>query len=254
MWEGHTNAVEAVALSPDGTRVVSASADKSVKVWDVETGQMIRSLEGHTGSVHAALVTASGDRVIYSSKDWTIRIWNIVSGETIGILSTPSGPVTTVAMVSGDRFLVSGSDDGLLELWDLGMSIIPEKADQPTESVAAMAANDRLVFSASADGTVRAWDLQTKELVRTVKVATNSVDRLVVTSDGQYIVVSGTEGNELRILNLDTPKTEIVLEGHTQFVTGVSFTPDGRHVLSVSADGQLKVWDRETARAVRRWP
>ena len=79
--EGHLGAVKAVGVTPDGRRAVSASEDVTLRIWDLESGQLLRTLEGHLGGVEVA-VTPDGRRVVSGSKDKTLRVWDLESGQT----------------------------------------------------------------------------------------------------------------------------------------------------------------------------
>ena len=81
--EGHTHEVKAVALTADGRHAVSGSYDKTLRVWDLETGQTIRTLEGHTGRVTSLALTADGRHAVSGSWDNTLRVWDLLSGECL---------------------------------------------------------------------------------------------------------------------------------------------------------------------------
>jgi WD40 repeat protein len=74
---GHTYAVYAVAVTPDGRQVVSGSWDDTVRVWDLASGQPVRTLTGHTGAVDAVAVTPDGRQVVSGSSDHTVRVWDL---------------------------------------------------------------------------------------------------------------------------------------------------------------------------------
>jgi WD40 repeat protein len=77
--KGHTNAVNAVAVTADGSRAVSASADQTLRLWDLANGQTIRTFEGHTDWINAVAVTADSRRAISASNDQTLRLWDLKS-------------------------------------------------------------------------------------------------------------------------------------------------------------------------------
>ena len=78
--EGHSGPIYGVAVTPDGKRAVSASGDKTLKVWDLETGVELRTLEGHSDSVHGVAVTADGKRAVSASRDHTLKVWDLETG------------------------------------------------------------------------------------------------------------------------------------------------------------------------------
>jgi WD40 repeat protein len=117
--QGHTDRVYAVAVTPDGRRAVSASGDRTLRLWDLESGQRIRTLEGHTGSVNAVAVTLDGWRAVSASSDRTLRLWDLESGQTLHAVQGHTGQVWAVAVTPDGRRAVSASEDQTLRLWDL---------------------------------------------------------------------------------------------------------------------------------------
>jgi WD40 repeat protein len=115
---GHSALVEGVRITPDGRRAVSASADKTLRVWDVESGQCLSVLEGHTGEVLAVEVTPDGRRAVSASRDQTLRVWDLARGQC---LHTFEGHryVCGVRVTPDGRRAVASSDDKTLRVWDL---------------------------------------------------------------------------------------------------------------------------------------
>src|SRR4029077_13129834 len=98
--EGHTDGIEFLALSPDGTRALSASRDRSVRLWDVPGRRLLHTLEGHRGGGWCVAVSPAGRRAVSSSDDRTIRVWNLETGHEIH--SFPSGGVANSVTFSPD--------------------------------------------------------------------------------------------------------------------------------------------------------
>jgi hypothetical protein len=115
---GHTGPVEACAVSPDGTWVVSASADGTVKIWDAATGTERATLTGHTGGVRACAVSPDGTWVVSASDDGTLKIWDAATGTERATLTGHTCPVEACAVSPDGTWVVSASDDGTVKIWD----------------------------------------------------------------------------------------------------------------------------------------
>jgi WD40 repeat protein len=115
----------AVAVTPDGRRAISASDDKTLKVWDLSSGDQTkfglaeRTLAGHSGVVMAVAVTPDGRRAISASADKTLKVWDLSSGEAERTLAGHSGLVRAVAVTPDGRRAISASADRTLKVWDL---------------------------------------------------------------------------------------------------------------------------------------
>jgi len=117
--EWHTSYVLAVALTADGKRAVSGSTDKTLRVWDLESGQCLRVLEGHSGSVRSVSVTLDGRWAVSGSRDNTLRVWDLESGACLHTLEGHTYGVYAVALTTDGKRAVSVSRDKTLRVWDL---------------------------------------------------------------------------------------------------------------------------------------
>jgi hypothetical protein len=158
---GHTDEVTALAVTPDGRQVVSASDDETLRVWNLSSGEVRRTLIGHTGGVTAVAVTPNGRQVVAASRDRTLKVWNLCSGAEQRTLTGHTSPVTAVAVTPDGRQIVSASQDGTLKVWDLHSGEVLRTLTGHTGTVWAVAVtpNGRQVVSASHDRTLKVWDL-----------------------------------------------------------------------------------------------
>jgi WD40 repeat protein len=108
--KGHSGIVTGVAVTPDGKRAVSASADKTLKVWDLETGRVLRTLQGHSDSVPGVAVTPDGQRAVSASHDKTLKVWNLDTGLLIATFRCDAS--ASCCAFADERRIVAGDAGG----------------------------------------------------------------------------------------------------------------------------------------------
>ena len=246
---GHQGAVMAVAFSPDGTRLVSGSADNSLRIWDVATGQPIGApLLGHTARVRAVAFSPDGRRIVSGAEDHTLRLWDASSGQLIGRpLEGHRGAVRSVAFSPDGRLILSGSVDHTLRLWDAGSGRpigLPLHGHRDAVKSVAFSRDGRRFVSGSADGTLRRW-VGTTGTPLGPPMAGHSQDvRAVAFSPDGNQIVSGSTDRTVRRWDAKSGKPlGIPLVGHADAVRSVAFSPDGSSIVSGSADNTLRLWD-----------
>jgi WD40 repeat protein len=244
---GHTRNITAVALGLDGRLAVSASEDKTLKVWDLDTGIELHTLTGHTRNVTAVALSLDGRFAISASADKTLKVWDLETGEELRTLIGHTDRVMAVVVSLDGRFAVSASADKTLKVWDLETGVDIRSLAGHTRGVTAVAVSPdgRRTASGSWDKSLMVWDLETGDELRTLTGHTNWIVAVALGLDGR-LAVSASEDKTLKVWDLDTGIELHTLTGHTRNVTAVALSLDGRFAISASADKTLKVWDLET--------
>jgi WD40 repeat protein len=245
--------VFSIAITPDGRQAI-CGLNPDLEVWDLESGQLLKTLTGHRGVVSAVAVTADGRRAVSAAHDNTIKVWNLENWQLVRTLSGHGGTSYSVAVTADARLAVSGSSDltvkvWSLENWQLVRTLTGHKRGSElyagVNSVA-VTADGRRVVSGADDCTVKVWDLSDGES-RTITRHEGAVHAIAVTADGR-LAASGSDDGVLKLSNLDSKEKP---DSQTDQVSAVAVTPDGRHAVIGSPDGVLKLLDVEAGTEVR---
>ncbi|KAF7334812.1 WD40 repeat-like protein [Mycena sanguinolenta] len=249
--EGHTDWVQAVAFSPDGTRVVSGSKDKTMRIWDVTSSATLQRMEGHTNWVTSVAFSPDGARIVSGSEDKTVCIWDAMTGALLGRMEGHTSRVTSVAFAPDGARIVSGSGDKTVRIWDAMTGAALGRMQGHTGSVRSVAfsPDGARIASGSMDETVHIWDATTGAKLERMKGHADSVHSVAFSPDGAHIV-SGSSDETVNIWNAMTGALLGSMEGHTDWVHSVAFSPDGACIVSGSGDTTVRIWDATTGAAL----
>jgi WD40 repeat protein len=251
--EGHTDRVNAVALSADGRTIVSGAWDSTVKVWDAHDGRLLRSLEGHTAAVTAVALSPDGRTIVSGSADRTVKVWDAHDGRLLRSLEGHTAWVNAVALSPDGRTIVSGSADCTVKVWDAHDGRLLRSLEGHTAEVTAVALSPdgRTIVSGSWDNTLKVWDAASGRLRRSLAGHTDAVLAVALSPDGRTIV-SGSSDRTLKVWDAHDGRLLRSLEGHTDAVLAVALSADGRTIVSgASWDSTVKVWDAHDGRLLR---
>jgi len=157
---GHTRGVNDVAWSPTAEYLATASDDKSLRIWDAETGAALVELRGHTNYVFSCAFSPQTNLLVSGSFDETVKLWDVRSGDCVSTLPAHSDPVTGVDFNRDGTCVVSGSHDGLIRIWDTmtGECLKTIYAGgNPPVSYVRFSPNGKFVLSGTLDSTLRLW-------------------------------------------------------------------------------------------------
>ena len=245
-FDGHPNAVRSAAFSPDGERIVTASDDKKVRIWDAQTGEHLRTLEGHSGTVWTVIFSPDGKRIVTASEDKTVRIWNPETGQRLRTLEGHGGPVNSAAFSPDGSQIITASDDQTACIWDAqtGERLKVIKGHRRRVDFAAFSPDGARIVTASKDKLARIWDARSGESLIELKGHEEEVHSAAFSPDGSQIVTA-SEDKTARIWN--ARKGEVLAElPHPDHVAFAEFSPDSARVITASDDNTARIWDART--------
>jgi WD40 repeat protein/serine/threonine protein kinase len=254
---GHTMAVTAVAFSPNGKHLASASIDRTVRLWEVDTGKEIRTL-GHTINVTNVCFSPDGQFLASSSADGIVWLWEGETGKEVRTLKGHTNWVDCVCFSPDSKRLASASLDGTVRLWEAGTGKEVRTVQIPVAAqgrarvrVVAFSPDGKRLVSGSLDGAVRLWETDTGKEVRILKGHTDKVNAVAFSPDGHRLASNSAEALVVRMWDTETGQEICTLKGHTNLVRALAFSPDGKHLASGGFDRTVRMWDADTGQECR---
>lgn len=241
---GHAGPVHGLAFSPDGARLVTASADGSARLWDAATGLERAALLGHTKPVLTACFSPDGTRVLTASADRTARLWDAASGAPLAVLDKHRSWVYSAVFSPDGRRIVTASGDHRARVWDgQGAALLVTLTGHVQwVNSAAFSPDGTRVLTASVDATACLWDAGTGALQTTLRGHTQWIHSAEFNADGSRIVTASVDGTA-RVWDAADGTTLAVLQAGPEAVHGARFSPDGTRIVTSAEARHALLWD-----------
>ncbi|WP_238845503.1 ribosome assembly protein 4 [Nostoc edaphicum] len=250
--EGHSSWVNSVVFSPDGQQLASASDDKTIKIWDVSSGKLLKSLTGHSSRVISVAYSPNRQQLASASLDKTIKIWDVSSGKILKSLTGHSSAVISVAYSPNGQQLASASWDKTIKIWDVSSGKILKSLTGHSSAVNSVAysPNGQEVASASGDKTIKIWDINSGKILKSLTGHSNSVYSVAYSPNGQQLA-SASGDKTIKIWDINSGKLRQSLNGYRSVVKNIVYSPNGQDLVSASLDKTIKIWDVSSAKILK---
>jgi WD40 repeat protein len=260
-------------ISRDGRTIVTGHFNGTVKLWELASGRVLRTMDGHTDVVYKGVLSPDEKLLASCSRDGKIKIWDASTGVELRTLTGHTRPVKAVAFSPDGNLIASASNDGTLRVWNVAtgrqeQSLIHTKAPDTDDSVYSIVfiSRGRIIAAGNGDGTISYWDVATGKEIRLLKGHTAAVFCLAVSSDGRSLA-SGSNDHAVKLWDANSGNevrtfADKKMEGVTEEVRAISLSSDGKWLASsdvgFTSSGnefhyvykRVKIWNLKTGQLV----
>ncbi|WP_231949839.1 NB-ARC domain-containing protein [Alloactinosynnema sp. L-07] len=252
----HTKMVRALAVSPDGSRIASASDDNTVRIWDTASEEVLAVARNQSSSVSILVAGPDGSWFASANDAHVVQIWDAITAEVRRSFTGHELPVRALVTAPDGSWLASAGDDRQIRIWDTSTTTARWVLHGHRDAIRclAVAPDGTWLASASADHTVRVWDTSTGRNRFTLAEHTGAVHALAVAPDGSWLA-SASADHTVRVWDTSTGSNRFTLAEHTRAVHLLMAAPDGSWLASAGDDHGVRFWTMDTGeeRATHTW-
>lgn len=254
---GHVGSIGRIAWSPDGQMLASPSEDKTIKLWDIDTGKCLRTLKGHKKEVYSVVFSPTDQVLVSSSSDRKLRLWKTESGKLIRSLENGSIFVNRVAFDPEGQMFASWSEkDRVVMFWDatsgkfLRSTEMQSNTDNTIFDLAFDVTGQKLA-GASSSGKVILWDTNSGQVSHSLVEREKTVTSVAFDPDGR-VLASASFDQTVKLWDAESGQQLITLEGHSDAIVCVAFSFDGRLLASTGyqSDRSIRLWRKDNGACV----
>jgi len=243
-----------ISFSTDGKRFASAASRGKLRMWDADSGRILNEWTGHGSSANAVAYSPDGKRLASVGNDGKIKIWDTTNYQELRTLETVTGvQLVSVAFSPDGKQVFSAASGERARLWNLETGeAVREFPHAGGVFYIAVSPDGKLGATGGSDGSVKVWSLADGHLVGTFAGPRARIACLSFSRDSKWI--GAAIGRAGVLFDAATLKRSMMLNGHDEAVHGISFSPDGKRVLTSSSDMTFRLWDPATGENVLSIP
>ncbi len=248
---GHTGSINSAVFSPDGNYVLTASDDKTARIYEVSSGNELHVLSGHSSKINTAVFCPEGKYALTASDDSTARIYEVSSGKGLYVLSGHEGFISSAVFSSDGMYVLTSSMDKTARIFEVssGKEVQILKGHSDWVRSAVFSPDNKHVLTASRDKTARVYEVSSGKEVYVIEEHAAAVNSAFFSSDGKY-VLTASDDRTARIFEMSSGRILCLLKGHNSTVNSAVFSNNGKYVLTASDDYSSRIYDVSSGKEI----
>jgi WD40 repeat protein len=247
---GHTDKINSIQFSPKGKYLLTASNDKTAKIWDFASGKVIHDLVGEQDRVKRAQFSSNGEYIVTFSEDTIVKVWNTVSGKLMHDLTGHKDEVYSASFSPNGKYIVTASQDKTAKIWETATGKVVGNLIGHSAGVvsAQFSPNGIYVITASSDNSARVWEVATGRIVHDLKHDERYVRIAQFSFDGKLSIT--VAGETVKLWNAVNGKAIFDLS-HEDIVDMAQLSSDNKYIATIS-DRYVRIWDVHTGKLIHK--
>ncbi|MAT45193.1 MAG: hypothetical protein CL609_22930 [Anaerolineaceae bacterium] len=242
---GHEGEIYSCDIAFDGNSIITASSDKTIRLWDSSSGEQLRKFSGHTDDISCCCITPNNKLLFSGSFDGSLISWDVKTGLPLHTFLGHSSEILACITDPKSEYLISCSMDGLIKIWNItsGDCLYTLSGHEDAVNGCCVSDKSNLLISVSRDNTVRIWNLYSWDALATLRGHTDWVNDCKVTLDGEKIITASRD-TTIRVWDIqDDFKCVAKFVGHTKNIQACNVDSRSERIVSASWDKTVRVWD-----------
>jgi len=258
----HPSGITCAIFSQDGKWIATSAYDSKVRIWSFPEGKLVHELSGHANTVWTLSISHDSKQLASAGEDKVIRIWDIETGKLVQQLTGHGMNIWDIKFNPVKPQLASGSFDRTVNIWDVLSGKSVKTITEHTQAVVSLEYTDdgKYLASTSDDKTVKIWNTENWSLYKNLEVPEH-VQAVAFSPDGKWLIAGGRDkammgellqnfmgdsqynkGISMRLWDIVSGKLLQTFSVHANDVNDLDYSPDGKHIVSASADHTVIIW------------
>ena len=233
--------ITAVAVTQN-KKAIAGLSDGTINIWDIESGELVKTIKGHKDFIRDITLTPNGDKFITVGDDQTTRTWDLESGEQLQVWGGHTGAVNSVVLTPGGDKIVTASDDEYIKVWTPdGKLLNTLRGHRERIYSVAIMSDGQTIISGAGDATVGVWNINEQEEIKTLRKGYKWISAVAAISDN--LIAAGDDSGFIKLWNTETGELIRIIGRDTHSAWITSIVARGEVLYTSSWDGRVKIWN-----------